>query len=132
MMTNREAKFVAYSDGSSISRLGSAHHVSSEGISYENAVFDYHTHPSPANSLADGEGFSTFNSAQQATGDGTKSDEFRREVLTKFDYKKPMYLGSREGHFWYLNSDWTRGMVNIFDHSSVFFYRQRLYMLYLY
>ena len=43
MMTNREAKFVAYSDGSSISKLGSAHHVSSEGISYENAVFDYHT-----------------------------------------------------------------------------------------
>ena len=134
MMTNREAKFVAYSDGSSISRLGSAHHISSEGISYENAVFDYHTHPSPANSLADGEGFSTFESAAKATGNGKESDEFMRTIRTRNGYTKPMYLGTREGHFWYMNSggNRTRGMVNIFDHSSVFFYRQRLYMLYLY
>ena len=135
MMTNREAKFVAYSDGSSISRLGSAHNVSSDDISYENAIFDYHTHPSPANTLADGEGFSTYESAKTVLGDGRKSDEYTRAVLTnEKKYDKPMYLGTREGHFWYMNSGGkgTRGMVNSFDHSSVFFYRQGLYMLYRY
>jgi RHS repeat-associated protein len=132
MMTNREAKFVAYSDGSSFSRLGSAHHVSSEGISYENAIFDYHTHPSPASTLADGEGFSTYQSAVDACGDGTRSDEYTRSVLNRNGYKKPMYLGTREGHFWYMNRDatGTRGMINGFDHSFVFYYYQSLFMLY--
>ncbi|WP_373734909.1 RHS repeat-associated core domain-containing protein [Bacteroides heparinolyticus] len=132
MMTNREAKFVAYSDGSSISRLGSAHHANSEGISYENAIFDYHTHPSPANTLADGEGFSTYQSASETLGNGRKSDEYARIILTnKKKYSNPMYLGTREGHFWYMNSggSGTRGMVNNFDHSFVFFYYQRLFML---
>ena len=132
MMTNREAKFVAYSDGRSISRLGAAHNVNSEGVSYENAIFDYHTHTSLGNTLADGEGFSTFKSAIDACGDGTKSDEYARSVLNRIGYNKPMYLGTREGHFWYMNSDatGTRGMINGFDHSFVFYYYQNLFMLY--
>lgn len=70
-----------------------------------------------------------------AIGDGTQSDEFTRTILTtKKGYTKPMYLGTREGHFWYMNSggNGTRGMVNNIDHSSVFFYRQGLYMFYGY
>ncbi|MBR5631654.1 MAG: hypothetical protein IKW82_08430 [Bacteroidales bacterium] len=131
MMTKREAKFVAYSDGSSISRLGSAHSASSEGISYENAIFDYHTHPTSASALADGEGFSTYQSASDVLGDGRKSDEYARTLLTRKGYKNPMYLGTREGHFWYMNSggSGTRGMVNNFDHSFVFFYNQSLFMM---
>ena len=131
MMTKREAKFVAYSDGSSISRLESAHNASSEGISYKNAIFDYHTHPTPANALADGEGFSTFKSASEILGDGRLSDEFARTRLTRKGYENPMYLGTREGHFWYMNSGGTgtRGLVNKFDHSFAFFYYQSLFMM---
>jgi len=115
MFWDREGKFIANTKGGvNVSKLGTQNTSGAMGSDYKDALLDYHTHQDWGSTLADGEGFSTY-----ASG-GAGSDEFTRNQLNLIvKFKGPMYLGTREGHIWYMNSNFTRGMLP-YNFSSVF------------
>jgi len=115
MFWNREGKFIPNSRGGiNVNKLGGVNEVGAKGADYNDALFDYHTHPDWGSTLADGEGFSTY------TSGGVGSDEYARSQLNSLvKFKGPMYLGTREGHIWYMNSNFSRGMLP-YNFSRVF------------
>jgi len=115
MFWNREGKFIPNSKGGiNVNKLGGVNDVVATGADYNDALFDYHTHQDWGSTLADGEGFSTY-----ASG-GVASDEYARSQLNLLvKFKGPMYLGTREGHIWYMNSNFSRGMLP-YNFSPVF------------
>jgi len=121
MFWDREGRVIPNSRGGiNVNRLGGANSVRVSGADYNDALFDYHTHPDWGSTLADGEGFSTAQSSFEVYGDTRYSDEVTRYILNKAGIKVPMYLGTREGHIFYMNSDYSRGMLLPYDFSSVF------------
>jgi RHS repeat-associated protein len=115
MFWNREGKFIPNSKGGiNVNKLGGVNDVGAMGTDYNDALFDYHTHQDWGSTLADGEGFSTY-----ASG-GVASDEYARQLLNSLvKFKGPMYLGTREGNIWYMNSDFSRGMLP-YNFSPIF------------
>ena len=116
MFWGREGKFIPNMKGGvNVCELGDINETRGyTSKDYDNAVFDYHTHQDWGTSLADGEGFSTY-----ASG-GIKSDEYTRGLLNvQIKFKGPMYLGTKEGHIFFMNYNGVQGAY-IYNFSSVF------------
>ncbi len=119
MFWNREGKYIPNSEGGvNFSNLGTRNSTHSTGLDdYTDALFEYHTHQEF--------GYDHFSTAQEsvdAYGVPDYSDEFTRTRLNlaPYRFKGPMYLGTREGHFLYMNSDFSRGYYTQYNFSHIF------------
>lgn len=114
MFLNREGKYIPNKiKGHNLAKLGKEHSVGAKSSAYDDALLDYHTHSTKGSKLADGDGFSTYASAQEHYGNGQMSDEYTRTLLNngvKFDGQ--MWLGTREGSIHFMNSNFSRGTLS--------------------
>ena len=84
--------------------MGEDHSVSTEGKYYENANFDYHTHPEWPRDLADYDLMSTVEGAKMEGYPINHCDEAARDALTRLGCEH-MYQGSRNGHMVYMTNE---------------------------
>ncbi len=101
----KECKFISYNDGKKpYMSMGEDHSVSTEGKYYENANFDYHTHPEWPSHLADYDLMSTVEGAKMEGYPINHCDEAARVALTRLGCEH-MYQGSRNGHMVYMTNE---------------------------
>ena len=111
----KEGKFISYNDGKKpYTSIGDAHSVSTEGKCYENANFDYHTHPEWPRNLADYDLMSTLEGARWEGNPIDQCDEAARYALTKIGCEH-MYQGGRNGQMIYMTNEVVSG-TNVLNH----------------
>ena len=122
MREGREGKFFAYYNKKTSQYLapeGVEHKVNADLSDYSGAKLDYHTHTSWGRDLLGGEGFSPV-------------DLKNSQTLYDNGYTNTRYLGTREGHIWYLNTNYYDGnyiqnQQRIpYNYYSLFYYYQHL------
>ena len=127
MREGLEGKLFAYYNKKPLQYLESAgieHKVESNGADFVGAKMDYHTHTSFASFLEGGEGFSLI---------GTNNDYTTSQQLYELGYSNTRYLGTREGHIWFMNTVCNNGKYIQYqqripyDYNSSFYYYQHFF-----
>ncbi|MDR2836857.1 MAG: hypothetical protein LBV69_11840 [Bacteroidales bacterium] len=119
---NKEAKAITNKAGGfNVSKLGEENSVKTTIADYLGATSDYHSHQEMGYFLEDGEGFSMVNPTTSLHYN-SGSDQQTRMLLNQYPITKnlTMYLGTREGHIWYMNKNFGIGMVSNYNFSRVF------------
>ncbi|MDL2262234.1 FG-GAP-like repeat-containing protein [Bacteroidales bacterium OttesenSCG-928-I21] len=128
MFWNTEAKTITNNRGNfNVAKLGSENSVSARGVDFIGATSSYHTHQDWGYNLVHGEGFSMCNPDLPFD---YQSDEGARTILNMIGGQHiPMYLGTKEGHIWYMNGNFSFDKINNFNFSRIFapYYNYWLY-----